>query len=557
MGLATVAAKIAGGAAKAARTGAKAAKRGYKRGLVRGRRFLRKHGDDILETGFSLLAASMGAKYKPTWQRNKEEKLREEAEGGRGDSGSGTVELPQLGTPKKAEKIASPTVATIGDQLKDILKVSGVIKDITAGHHKLLAEENRQAVRLSREETQERVEKQTGIVDATPEPTGGTDIGAPSTLEDDFNDLHDAIQSVIDKLNGITGGDGGGDGPDIDVPDVGKSKGKGRFGRALRGMGRFLRGGANLARSGGMAVLEGAANLTGTTAGVAAAGIAGAAAATAGLVYGTDQYMKATYSEADKPLKELERRYGMKAVKNSSGFTTHFEIKGKKYKSDSLPPDYQTLLDAYGPGADPRMGTTRKALEYIKKNPEHFKALEVETQRRRIQAGIQGPKPGTPGAQAAAPMAQATAPQAVSASPPPSATPSSGGTNVPSGGGGGGGGGAPPARDAGADTSKTDTARSVPAAVAVQESPAPTAGEAIEKFVLPDVYDGDINTFPINTLQGIQRVRTQEVRTGFTGTGNVPDPTYYDIGNIPSSILFYTPFVKPDGTHPTLAESRY
>lgn len=547
MGLASVAAKIAGGAAKAARTGAKVVKRGAKRGLVRGRRFLRKYGDDILETGFSLLVAAMGSRYKPTWQREREERLAAGADEGGGGAGRG--ELPQLGTPKKAEKIASPTVATLGDQLKDILDVSGTIKDITAKHHKLLADENKQAVRLSREETQERVEKQGGAVDAMPEPTEGTDISAPSSLEDDFNDLHDAIQNVIDRLNGISGGDGGFS-PDIDVPDPRKPKGSGRFGRALRSVGRFLRGGANAVRSGGMAVLEGAANLTGTTAGVAAAGIAGAAAATAGIIYGTDQFMKATYQDADKPLKELERRYGMKAIKNSSGFTTHFEIKGKKYKSDSLPPDYQTLLDAYGPGADPRMGTTRKALEYIKKNPDHFKALEVETQRRRIQAGIQGPKPGTPGAQATAPMAQgATAPQAVSASPPPSATPSAGGTNLSSGGGGGGST-STPVRDAGANTKAS-------AAAPTPESPRPTAAETIEQFSMPAVYDGDINTFPVNTLQGIQRVRTQEVRAGFTGTGNVPDPTYYDIGNIPSSILFYTPFVKPDGTHPTLAESRY
>jgi hypothetical protein len=515
----------------------KGAKRTYKRSAVRTRRFLRKHGDDILEAGANAalagLAAAFGGNYTP---KDKNDEAGAAGGAGRARGAAGAVaDLPTLGSPKRAEKISSPTVDTIRGQIADLLKVAISFRDISSKHHKLLLDQHAQAVRVSREGMQERRDP-VSAVDATPEPTQGGDLMSATDLETDFQDLHQAIQNVIDRLNGISSGDGGGGGGvDIDLPS---NRSKGPKGKgALR---RLLGRGANLLRGG----LQGLANFGGTSVGVATAAMGAAIATTGAGLYAIDKFMKSTYSDANKPLAELERRYGMKAIKNSSGFTTHFEIKGKKYPSDNLPPDYQTLLDAYGPTADPRTPATKNALNYIQKNREHFKSLEKETQTRQIQKGIQPAKPGfQPGGGSfggGGASGSYGSPQAVSATPPPSATrtSSSGAAKVS------GGGGTKPAQQKPKDAS------------AAPEAPRTTAATAIQEAAMAPPLD---QTTPLNisTPQGIQSVRQQQVRTGFVGTGNVPDPTYYNVGSLPASIMFYMPHVKPDGTHPTLNEARF
>ena len=536
--IAGTAARVAAG--QVVRQGVKyTAKRMAKRAAVRARRFLRKYGDDILEAGANAalagLAAAFGGNYTP---KDKNDEAGAAGGGGRARGAAGAVaDLPTLGSPKRAEKVSSPTVDTIRGQIADLLKVAISFRDISSKHHKLLLDQHAQAVRVSREGLQERRDP-VSAVDATPEPTQGGDLMSATDLETDFQDLHQAIQNVIDRLNGISSGDGGGGGGiDIDLPS---NRSKGPKGKgALR---RLLGRGAGLLRGGA----RGLANFASRAAMVAgpaeAIGLAGAATV-AGL-YAIDKFMKSTYSDANKPLAELERRYGMKAIKNSSGFTTHFEIKGKKYPSDNLPPDYQTLLDAYGPTADPRTPATKNALNYIQKNREHFKSLEKETQRRQVQAGIQPAKPG----QTSSPMGSSTTgavtgggAQAVSATPPPSATrsSSSGVANVSGGGG-----------------TKLAPQKSRDAS-ASPEAPRPTAATAIQEAAMAPPIDQTATSFNINTPQGIQSVRQQQVRTGFVGTGNVPDPTYYNVGSLPASIMFYMPHVKPDGTHPTLNEARF
>ena len=514
----------------------KGAKRTYKRSAVRARRFLRKYGDDILEAGANAALAGLAAAFGGSYTPKDKEDAAGAAGGGRARGGAGAVaQLPTLGSPKKAEKVSSPTVDTIRGQLADLLKVAISFRDVSSKHHKLLVDQHAQAVRVSREGTQERRDP-TSAVDATPEPTQGGDLMSATDLETDFQDLHRAIQDVIDRLNGISSGGGGG-GFDIDLPSN-RSKGPKGKGTLRRLLGR----GANLLR-GGVRGLGNFASRAAMVSGTAEAiGLAGAATA-AGL-YAIDKFMKSTYNDANKPLAELERRYGMKAIKNSSGFTTHFEIKGKKYPSDNLPPDYQTLLDAYGPTADPRTPATKNALSYIQKNREHFKSLEKETQRRQVQAGIQPAKPG----QTSSPMGSSTTgavtgggAQAVSATPPPSATrvSSSGVANV----GGGGGTKLPPQKQRDASASP--------------EAPPSTAAAAIQEAAMAPPLDQTTTPLNINTPQGIQSVRQQQVRAGFVGTGNVPDPTYYNVGSLPASIMFYMPHVKPDGTHPTLNEARF
>ena len=527
------------GAGQVVRQGVKyTAKRMAKRAAVRTRRFLRKYGDDILEAGANAalagLAAAFGGNYTP---KDRNDGAGAAGGGGRARGAAGAVaDLPTLGSPKKAEKISSPTVDTIRGQIADLLKIAISFRDVSSKHHKLLVDQHAQAVRVSREGMQERRDP-ASAVDATPEPTQGGDLMSATDLETDFQDLHQAIQNVIDRLNGISSGDGGGGGGGIDI-DLPSNKSKGPKGKgALR---RLLGRGAGLLRGG----MQGLANFGGTSVGVATAAMTAAIATTGAGLYAIDKFMKSTYSDANKPLAELERRYGMKAIKNSSGFTTHFEIKGKKYPSDNLPPDYQTLLDAYGPTADPRTPATKNALNYIQKNKEHFKSLEKETQTRQIQAGIQPAKPG----QISSPMGSSTTgavtgggAQAVSATPPPSATKisSSGVANV------GGGGGTKLAPQKSRDAS------------ASPEAPPPKAAAAIQEAAMAPPLDQTTTPLNISTPQGIQSVRQEQVRTGFVGTGNVPDPTYYNVGSLPASIMFYMPHVKPDGTHPTLNEARF
>jgi hypothetical protein len=109
----------------------------------------------------------------------------------------------------------------------------------------------------------------------------------------------------------------------------------------------------------------------------AAAGVAGAASTTLATVIGADQFMKSTYSEANAQSQRLETDFGMKAIKNAQGFTEAYEINGVRYKPDELPEQYQTILDAYGPGADPRLNSTKQALKRIESNKAMFEALKT------------------------------------------------------------------------------------------------------------------------------------------------------------------------------------
>ena len=145
----------------------------------------------------------------------------------------------------------------------------------------------------------------------------------------------------------------------------------------------------------GGALAEAATAAAGVTATVAA-GMAGAGAIVAGGVILADQGMKSVYNEADQNSKKLEE-YGMKAIKNSDGyFTEAYEINGERYPANELPEDYQTILDAYGPGADPRYGTTKAALETINSNPERFNEIKQTAQATAVPPTLAAPTPASP-----------------------------------------------------------------------------------------------------------------------------------------------------------------
>lgn len=156
----------------------------------------------------------------------------------------------------------------------------------------------------------------------------------------------------------------------------------------------------------GAALTEAAVAAT-AVAGSVVAGVVAAPAIVGSALIATDQGMRAVYNEADEKSKALEE-YGMKAVKNSSGFTEAYEINGIKYPANKLPKDYQTILDAYGPTADPRNGTTKRAIEEINQDPERFNQI-----KQTAKAAAPTPMPAAPAAPASvsAPMPITNTPQ--------------------------------------------------------------------------------------------------------------------------------------------------
>jgi hypothetical protein len=122
----------------------------------------------------------------------------------------------------------------------------------------------------------------------------------------------------------------------------------------------------------GSAVRTAATGATGTA--VLAGGAA--LAITGGGLYALDRGLTKAGEEAEAKMDVLESKYGLKTLKNERGFTSGYEVQGKKYGLNDLPQEYKDLIDAYGPG-DKRSFSARSALKKIQENPEKYKALEV------------------------------------------------------------------------------------------------------------------------------------------------------------------------------------
>jgi hypothetical protein len=110
--------------------------------------------------------------------------------------------------------------------------------------------------------------------------------------------------------------------------------------------------------------------------------LAGSAGVTlAGLLY-IDEFMKDTYTKADKQRKGLEK-YGMKAVTNEQGFTEGYVLPdGKTYKANNLPSKYKDILDAYGPAN--RGGTSDAARKRIEADPG---AYDPDAMAKELKGG--------------------------------------------------------------------------------------------------------------------------------------------------------------------------
>jgi predicted chitinase len=189
--------------------------------------------------------------------------------------------------------------------------------------------------------------------------------------QDNNKSIHQKLDDLIRKNNS------GDDGFDIDTPDrrrnrpnpkTNKKPGKFKT-NALRAL-RYARAAA-----------------PGAT-------VAATAIGTVGLVVGGAAYMASgkAADEAKKPMKELERIYGLKVLYDPKGATTGYIVDGKKYGLNDLPQEYKDLIDAYGPG-DKRSATARDAIARINANPEKYNALKLSV---KSAAAVAAPAPKPP-----------------------------------------------------------------------------------------------------------------------------------------------------------------
>ena len=131
---------------------------------------------------------------------------------GSGGSGSGASEaLPPLKTPQTAQKISNPSLASMVDQIDQLVKIAKKISDNLVSQQSLLVSESQTAVRVSKERN---IEGAANDNDAIPEPSvrqEGGDIGPVSSALDEFADAISALTEALSNgLNGNAGTTGGG-----------------------------------------------------------------------------------------------------------------------------------------------------------------------------------------------------------------------------------------------------------------------------------------------------------------------------------------------------------
>lgn len=199
-----------------------------------------------------------------------------------------------------------------------------------------------------------------------------------------------AASDIVDDLTDI----------DVDTPDrkrTGPSTRKrpGKFRRALRRIG-----------------VKGARALRYARTAAPGAAMTAAAVGSIALVTGGAAYMASgkAADEAKKPLKELERIYGLKVLYDSKGATVGYTVQGKKYGLDNLPQEYKDLIEAYGPG-DKRNASARAAIERIKANPEKYRMLELGYKPKDAATAPTKPAAVAPTAPAGASAAGLTIPE--------------------------------------------------------------------------------------------------------------------------------------------------
>jgi len=191
-------------ATKRARVTKRAVGRGAKRLGKSG--FAKAAGESILSGLVGMLGGGDLAEIR---KQEAEKKAASAATGGAGGGPGGGATLPGLDTPETAAKVSNPTLASLIDQVDQLVAIAGRISDNLKAQQEQFVNQNAQAVRVDKEAKLEKAQ------DAIPEaPTGsGSDIGPVSSAIDGFaaalTALTEAIQnsaggggSLLDMLDG-------------------------------------------------------------------------------------------------------------------------------------------------------------------------------------------------------------------------------------------------------------------------------------------------------------------------------------------------------------------
>jgi hypothetical protein len=267
--------------------------------------------------------------------------------------GAQPAAVPTMDSPIKVNDVPNPSISSIASSLEQLLEVANKIAT---------SESIRQNDLLNNLISTNR----TALENLRESSPAASSANSPLTNLMPFDELakkFELLSNVLDdKINESYSADGNNPFPDL-LPDIDKPKASGSLTGLLGGAGALV-------------------------------GAAASTAMVAGGIIAIDQGMKAVYNNADAKSKAL-KEYGMKAIKNSEGFTENYEINGKRYPANKLPEDYQTILDAYGPLANPRYGTTKAALETINSNPERFNEIKQTAQSKVASVPITPSTPAT------------------------------------------------------------------------------------------------------------------------------------------------------------------
>jgi hypothetical protein len=519
-----------------------------------------------------------------------------------------------MDTPDAANRVSNPTLASLIDQVDQLVAIAGRISDNLKAQQEYFVNQNAQAVRVNKESQLEKAP------DALAEPTAstGTDIGPVSSALDGFAEALTALTEAIQNSAAGGGGDG------LDLGDMSRRRGGrgGRGGRGARGarVGRGGRGGsnvlqeatraggtryrdantgrfinkaeaeaANLAKKPGM-LRRGLGAVTGSK-GVKALGsaIKGAGQAAGKSAVGTS--IKATVKKLAGPI--IAKGIGKTALKSiplvGAAVGGLFAI-GRLLQGDTVGAGIEAASGLAGPitaiplflasvardiyqgvyGVQPEADP-----EFASRFPEVEKAVkEVASEIMAPQVEKKGSATGSPAAAQAA-MTPATPPSGgasttAPAAPPaatPESTPSISGrtSTAPAGGGSfggggasgdfGGGGGASAAPAGGGGSSSASPASTVGSSenlptITPKEPNSSTAAAALmppksdtgasiasaTAAATPSEPSSNMSSSP-SRVQSPSRDLT--TRPGYTGQGNVPDPTYTNAGDMMPQLLFF------------------
>lgn len=548
------------------------------------------------EIGLSAIVGAFGQNLQAIREQEAEKKALREAQRGAGASSEGGASLPGMDTPDAANKVTNPTLASLIDQVDQLVAIAGRISDNLKAQQEYFVNQNAQAVRVNKESQLEKAP------DALAEPTAstGTDIGPVSSALDGFAEALTALTEAIQNSAA-----GGGLGSDLgDMSRRGKRGSRGgsnvrreptktggtRYRDASTG--RFISkaeaGAADLAKKPGL-LRRGLGAVTGSRASKALGGaIKGAGQAAGKSTVGTA--IKSTVKKLAGPL--IAKGLGKTALKSiplvgavAGGL---FAI-GRLLKGDVVGAGLEAASGLAGPvtaiplflasvardiyqgvyGVQPEADP-----EFASRFPEVQSAVkEVAAEIMAPQVEKKGTATGSPAAAQTA-MTPATPPRVDSggasttppAAPPaatpestppitgsPSAAPATGGgtSAAPAGGGGtsaapaaGGGSSsasAAPTGGAGGDRptiapKEADSNVPGPATLIPPQAETGASIASATAAATPSEPSSSMSALPAR-VQAPARDLTS--RPGYTGQGNVPDPTYRNSGEMLPQLLFF------------------